>query len=235
MVRVRPAVVSRRGFAALIAFTAGSAEDSRGAGRAITELHLLAAAVSRFRSVQRVVSRGGFAAVVVFTTWPAESWSVFRRGGLLGAAMLGFRSASRVFHTVDCRRGECSWCRLRALLGGVVSFNLVHFRGYNRAMAFLLSALGLSFAGFCVWLTIRVIDRRERWAKRVAVALLIFSPIVYVLSVGPTAWLDSRDLLPRWARDAGEHFYYPLGWVFINGPKPVRDAILWYLRFWWPE
>ena len=32
-------------------------------------------------------------------------------------------------------------------------------------MALALLIVGIAFAAFCVWLTVRIIDRRERWAK----------------------------------------------------------------------
>lgn len=33
-------------------------------------------------------------------------------------------------------------------------------------MTLLLPAIALTVAAFCVWLTIRIMNRRERWAKR---------------------------------------------------------------------
>jgi hypothetical protein len=35
--------------------------------------------------------------------------------------------------------------------------------------------VGVTFATFCVWLTVRIINRHERWAKQVAVATAIFA------------------------------------------------------------
>ena len=32
-------------------------------------------------------------------------------------------------------------------------------------MLLALSIFGVTFAAFCVWLTVRIISRRERWAK----------------------------------------------------------------------
>jgi len=28
--------------------------------------------------------------------------------------------------------------------------------------------IGIAFAAFCVWLAVRIVNRRERWAKRIA-------------------------------------------------------------------
>src|SRR5438045_1440998 len=33
-------------------------------------------------------------------------------------------------------------------------------------MAILLAVIGVAFVAFCIWLTVRIINRRERWAKR---------------------------------------------------------------------
>jgi hypothetical protein len=60
-------------------------------------------------------------------------------------------------------------------------------RRYNPEMGIysVLSALGLAFAAFSVWLTVRIIARRERWAKRTATALVVMILPGYPLSAGP--------------------------------------------------
>ena len=50
-------------------------------------------------------------------------------------------------------------------------------------IALLIAAV--VFAAFCVWLTVRIINRRERWAKWTAVALI-------VLSASLTSWWWTR-------------------------------------------
>ena len=40
-------------------------------------------------------------------------------------------------------------------------------------MTILLATWGVAFAAFCVWLSVRIINRRERRAKRTAVALVV--------------------------------------------------------------
>lgn len=73
-----------------------------------------------------------------------------------------------------------------------------------------LAVLGVACAAFCVWLGVRVVNRRERWPKRLAiglfVVLVIFGPYVtaYTNMVKPRLpdkWsnIDGRDL----ARIAG--------------------------------
>ena len=40
------------------------------------------------------------------------------------------------------------------------------------------------FAATCIWLTVRIVNRRERWAKWTAVALVL-TPVLYAVSSGP--------------------------------------------------
>jgi hypothetical protein len=57
-------------------------------------------------------------------------------------------------------------------------------------MAITLSIFGVAFAAFCVWLTVRVLNRRERWAKWTAATVLTL--LAYPLSFGPACWIGSR-------------------------------------------
>ncbi len=49
-------------------------------------------------------------------------------------------------------------------------------------IAMLLPALAVTFAAFCVWLTVRIVNRRERWAIRTAIvmAVLFFLGLFFV-------------------------------------------------------
>ncbi|MBS0264216.1 MAG: hypothetical protein JSS02_19925 [Planctomycetes bacterium] len=89
-------------------------------------------------------------------------------------------------------------------------------------MTILLPALTVSFAAFCVWLTVRIVNRRERWAKR-TLAGVVGLPALYVLSFGPACWLDSRDMLPL-AKSA----YVPMRQFANDGPEPLRSFLSWY-------
>jgi hypothetical protein len=88
-------------------------------------------------------------------------------------------------------------------------------------MNIVLPALAVAFAAFCVWLGVRVYNRRERWAKWTAVAV-VGLPVLYVLSFGPACWMadgtEAADPL-LWT------FYSPIEWVYYHAPRPVRDAI----------
>jgi hypothetical protein len=76
----------------------------------------------------------------------------------------------------------------------------------------ILPALGVLFAAVCVWLTVRIINRKERWAKR-TLAVVIGLPALYVLSVGPMTRLVIHYPVPAWVRHAYRRVYAPLVWV----------------------
>jgi hypothetical protein len=104
---------------------------------------------------------------------------------------------------------------------------------YNAGMGeVVVAVLGVAFAAFCVWLGVRIVNRRERWAKWTAVALLVLTPVLYVLSIGPAAWLHTRHLMPESLSSATRHFYDPIHWIMGHGPEPVGRAITWYAQLW---
>jgi hypothetical protein len=51
----------------------------------------------------------------------------------------------------------------------------LHQPVYNPDMSIVLPALAVGFAAFCVWLAVRIVNRRERWAIWTAAGLLIAS------------------------------------------------------------
>lgn len=57
-------------------------------------------------------------------------------------------------------------------------------------MSIVLPALTSAFAAFCVWLGVRVFNRRERWAKWTAVGLVVL--LAYPVGFGPACWISSR-------------------------------------------
>ncbi|MBI3864247.1 MAG: hypothetical protein HY290_20375 [Planctomycetia bacterium] len=59
-------------------------------------------------------------------------------------------------------------------------------------MAIALAFTGAAFAAFCLWLAVRIINRRERWAKWTLAATIVGLPLIYVLSFGPACWLNER-------------------------------------------
>ena len=65
-------------------------------------------------------------------------------------------------------------------------------RGMTEA---ILAALGVAFAAFCVWLTVRIINRRERWAKWTLAVMLSLS-VLYVLSGRLRAYMRHQNPAP---------------------------------------
>jgi hypothetical protein len=65
-------------------------------------------------------------------------------------------------------------------------------------MAFALLIFGVAFAAFCAWLTVRIINRRERWAEW-TLAGMLFALLLYPFSYGPAYWLCLKVASPEWA------------------------------------
>jgi hypothetical protein len=57
-------------------------------------------------------------------------------------------------------------------------------------MATVLVIIGAAFAAFCIWLAVRIVNRREWWAKWTAAGLSVV--VAYPLSFGPACWISSR-------------------------------------------
>jgi len=93
-------------------------------------------------------------------------------------------------------------------------------------MAIVLSVLGVAFAAFCIWLAVRIFNRRERWAKWLAVGTFLGAEL-YLLSFGPASWLVGHSYLP--ARPTWWVFR-PLTWLATHGPQPIQGPIWWWAR-----
>jgi hypothetical protein len=72
-------------------------------------------------------------------------------------------------------------------------------------------------------------------------SLLIGLPVLYVASFGPACWLSKpREqkfvTIESWNFSYASYrspprFYWPLGWLILNGPKPIHVGLMWYARF----
>lgn len=89
----------------------------------------------------------------------------------------------------------------------------------------IFAVLGVTSTAFCIWLTVRIVNRRERWAKRTAVAIVVLA--IYPLSFGPASCLANRyySLYPAFVA-----IYWPIGWVAVHSPRPVNVAIRRYAK-----
>jgi len=61
-----------------------------------------------------------------------------------------------------------------------------------------------------------------------AVGLLVFLPLLYVLSVGPSMRLEMQGVI---SRETHNTIYTPLAWVCFRVP-PLQSALRWYAEFW---
>jgi hypothetical protein len=95
-----------------------------------------------------------------------------------------------------------------------------------------LASLGVAFPALCVWLLVRIVKRRERWAQWTLGAVVAL-PLLYVLSIGPSAWLTTRHLMPQSLGRATKHLYDPIEFLMARVPKPVEQALRWYVRLWY--
>src|SRR5436189_311270 len=92
-------------------------------------------------------------------------------------------------------------------------------------MSIALPALAVVLAAFCVWLTVRIVNRREGWAKW-ALATMIGMPALYVASFGPACWLGDRDML---SDELIDYVFEPLATGCINSrSNTVCAAARWY-------
>ena len=81
--------------------------------------------------------------------------------------------------------------------------------------------IAIAFVATCIWLTVRIVNRRERWAKRLLAAALV-APVLYVASFGPACWITSRldvrgQTIPR--------IYTPVVRMWHRGPPLLVRTI----------
>ncbi len=93
----------------------------------------------------------------------------------------------------------------------------------------LFAIVGVAIAAFCIWLTVRIINRRQRWAKRTAWALVV-ALVVYPLSFGPAVWLYVH-ILPRSFAPVLEATYAPLSRM-AERSQTFRNLAFPYQDFW---
>ena len=88
-------------------------------------------------------------------------------------------------------------------------------------MSIVLAAIGVAFAAFCVWLGVRIFNRRERWAKWTALAIAAVLA-AYPLGIKPAVWLMEREWMPQMKQMLGlDASALPAIWDadFLYGPR----------------
>lgn len=99
-------------------------------------------------------------------------------------------------------------------------------------MNMILPVLAVALAAFVVWLGVRIVNRRERWAKRTAIGLLAGLPLLYLLSFGPAVWLTGRGYYFGRSIDGRMDFvgsfYWPVLWSTVHAPSWLGNAVNWW-------
>lgn len=95
-------------------------------------------------------------------------------------------------------------------------------------MTIILPALVIAFAAFCVWFGVRIFNRRERWAKWIAVGLTL-ALIAYPLSYGLVYRAAAQGLISDGMAGYVLVPYVPL-LALAGACDPVNELLQWYLR-----
>jgi hypothetical protein len=75
-------------------------------------------------------------------------------------------------------------------------------------------------------------EERSKSPTGLIVALFVLAvPVLYVLSIGPVAYLSSSGTIRYDRRDAAEGFYAPLFWASENC-EPFDHALERYIQLW---
>jgi len=96
------------------------------------------------------------------------------------------------------------------------------------AMTILLPTLAFAFAAFCVWLTVRIVNWKERWAKS-TLAAAVFLGLMHVVPV--CAYEYGR--LELTGRDTLGCSVFKASYTFSAGfPTPLRRPLRMYWIWW---
>ena len=92
-------------------------------------------------------------------------------------------------------------------------------------MTNLVPTLAIAFVAVCVWLLVRIINRRERWAKW-TLAVIAGLPVLYVASFGPACWWLSEPVQLSDNFVLAPEVYLPIGWLAFDGDSPTLEGLL---------
>jgi hypothetical protein len=65
----------------------------------------------------------------------------------------------------------------------------------SRGTDLAVTIIGFAFAGFCIWLTVRIVNRHERRTKWI-LAVVVGMTVLYFASFGPACRLIGEGYLP---------------------------------------
>lgn len=111
-------------------------------------------------------------------------------------------------------------------------------RRRGRLPGMALSIIGIAFAAFCIWLKVRIVNRRERWAKWTLATMVAVLPLLYIFSFGLAVRNAAVPLLQyrngTVAIVCVPRAFWPIGW--LSGPGESGMKIFsWYMRVWMPD
>ncbi len=98
-------------------------------------------------------------------------------------------------------------------------------------MALALSIAGIAYAAICVCLAVRIINRRERWAKW-TFAVVLALPILYPLSFGPWEAARFRTDPTRTVKTIDRFFDPAHQFAIDRGPEWLARPYRAYLNWW---
>jgi hypothetical protein len=73
--------------------------------------------------------------------------------------------------------------------------------------------------------------RKGSHAGVLLAAVLLLSPVLYILSIGPAFWLASHGYLSQHTIETISPFYAPIEWL-MKYSDTASEAIAWYIDFW---
>jgi hypothetical protein len=93
-------------------------------------------------------------------------------------------------------------------------------------MAVALSIFGVAFAAFCVWLTVRIVNRRKKPGWKFWAALIVLL-VGYPLSIGPALVLSQKHPAAGFIMP----IYRPIGTATFFS-RTVQSAVIPYVQWW---
>jgi hypothetical protein len=99
---------------------------------------------------------------------------------------------------------------------------------------YALPALALVCSAWAIWLMVRIINRRERWAMWMLASELVAVFAVYPLCIGPASRLSFDPDCPHWIRSEFPAFFEPVLRVLEAAPEAVSDVASEYIELWHP-
>jgi hypothetical protein len=95
-----------------------------------------------------------------------------------------------------------------------------------------LGVAGIAFVAFCLWLTVRIINRQKRPGWKFWTTAILCALVLYELSGTPAELLVIRLGEPGWIMVPGRVFYAPSAWLQNNGPEWWRQWNYAYDQWW---